>query len=94
MTWDFPPKRADGGGTPAQFDSVAHEWSCAKRCAWLLGGLVDARPRGQTITAKPRTEELRTVEPAVPCADAVREVGCGYAFSMTMLSVVIWLAST
>ena len=69
-------EEADGGGTPAQFDSVAHEGVALGDARLAVGGLVDARPRGQTIVAVAahRGVTNRGVRRALRKVNAVREV--------------------
>ena len=69
-------EEADGGGTPAQLDGVAHEGVALGDARLAVGGLVDTRPRGQAVVtvAAHRGVTDRGVRRALREVNAVREV--------------------
>ncbi|SIA75569.1 Uncharacterised protein [Mycobacteroides abscessus subsp. abscessus] len=89
MTWDLPPKRPMAEARqPSSTVLPTKELRSAMR-AWLLVDLSMLDQEARPSSPLPRTEELRTVEFAVPCAKLTPSAKLLRirAFSMTMPSV-------
>ena len=69
-------EEADGGGAPAQLDGVTNEGVVLGNARLAVGGLVDARPRGQAIVtiAAHRGVANRGVRRSLREVDAVGKV--------------------